>query len=159
MSFSTEFQRHEAGQSSFLARLADKCVSIGVSPKKAAEYLGGFLMLTAIYYFYFVRDARENVCPPDETITFAQLGVLMLKFFICTSWPFVLVAFLDSEWSGKDAGNLFLAAYLFTNFLWYLKTGCAPCIFAASFRIIPYVFCAMMAHALGTARHRARKAL
>jgi hypothetical protein len=139
----------------FSGRLADKLLPFGVSPKKAVEYLCLFVVLTVIYYCYFVRDAQANMCPVDDTVTFARLGVLILKFFVFTSWPFVLAAAFDSEWTGKDAGNLFLAAYLFTNVLWYHKTHCAFCIFAASFRIIPYVFCAMIAHGLGTLRHRA----
>jgi len=137
--------------------LAGRLASIGLSPKKAVEYLALFVVLTGIYYFYFVRDARENACPTDDPISFAQLGVLILKFLFFTSWPFALVAFWDAQWSSKDAGYLFLAAYLFTNFLWYLKTGCAPCILAASFRIVPYCFCALVAHSLGAARHRKEK--
>jgi hypothetical protein len=136
--------------------LADRLASIGVSPKKAVEYLALFVVLTGIYYFYFVRDARENACPTDDPVSFAQLGVLILIFLFFTSWPFALVAFWDSEWTSKDAGHLFLAAYIGTNILWYHKTHCAFCIFAASFRIVPYCFCALVAHGLGTWRHRSR---
>ena len=138
------------------ARIDGFFVSRGVSPKKAVEYLALFAVLTGIYYFYFVRDARENACPSDDAITFAQLGGLILKFLFFTSWPFALVAFLDSEWSSKDAGYLFLAAYLGTNVLWYHKTHCLPCIFAASIRIVPYCFCALVAHGLGAWRHGSR---
>ena len=138
----------------FPARVADKLASIGLPPKKAAEYLAMFVVLTVIYYCYFVRDAKANSCPVDETITLSQLGLLTLKFLAFTGWPFALMAVCDAEWRSKDAGNVFLAAYLFTNVLWYHKTHCAFCIFAASFRIIPYVFCALVAHSLGALRHR-----
>ena len=137
--------------------LAGRLASIGLSPKKAVEHLALFVVLTGIYYFYFVRDARENACPTDDPISFAQLGVLILKFLCFTSWPFAVVAFWDAEWSSKDAGHVFLASYLFTNVLWYHKTHCAFCIFAASFRIVPYCFCALVAHAVGAWRHRNRK--
>jgi hypothetical protein len=153
----TDFSTEGELPKTLLARLAEKIESCGVSPKKALEYLALFAVMTAIYYFYFVRDARANACPPDDTITFAQLGVLILKFLVCTSWPFAVVAFWDYEWTSKDAGYLFLAAYIGTNILWYHKTHCAFCIFAASFRIVPYCFCALVAHALGTWRHGTRR--
>jgi hypothetical protein len=135
-------------------QLAAKLAAIGVSPKKAVEYVAMFTVLTVIYYCYFVHDAKANACPADETITLSQLGILTLKFIALAGWPFALMAALDAGWRSKDAGNVFLAAYLATNVLWYHKTHCAFCIFAASFRIIPYVFCALVAHSLGALRHR-----
>ena len=153
----TEFSADNHLSKTLPARLAEKLECLGVSPKKAVEYLALFVVLTGIYYFYFVRDARENTCPTDDPITFAQLGVLILKFLFFTSWPFAIVAFWDAEWTSKNAGHVFLASYIFTNVLWYHKTHCAFCIFAASFRIVPYCFCALVAHTLGTARHRKEK--
>ncbi|MFO1487695.1 MAG: hypothetical protein U1F65_04380 [Verrucomicrobiota bacterium] len=150
----TEFQARDPLAALLPGWFTNACASIDVSPKKAVEYLGLLALLTGIYYCYFVRDAKLAMCPPDETISFGELGGLMLKFFLLTSWPFAVVACCDAEWDAKDAGNIFLAAYLLTNVLWYFKTGCAPCIFAAAFRIIPYVFCAMIAHGLGSVRHR-----
>jgi hypothetical protein len=134
------------------ARLADKLQSFGLSPKRTLEHLTMFTVLTVIYYCYFVRDAKANTCP-DIEITLTQLGVLMLKFLVFSGWPFAVMAAYDSGWRSKDAGNVFLVSYIVTSILWYHKTGCAFCIFAASFRIIPYVFCAWMAHSLGSIRH------
>jgi hypothetical protein len=129
---------------SFLARL-----KTSVSRKKALEYLGMFVLLTVVYYCYFVRDAQVNASSPVIKIEPGQLIPLMVRFLVLTSWPFTLMAFFDSTWRSKDAGNVFLYAWLATNVLWYHKTGCAFCIFAAAFHIIPYLLCACVAHGFG----------
>jgi hypothetical protein len=142
---------------SFSSRLFEKLASLPASRKKALEYVGLFVVLTAIYYCYFVRGASANACGTDTEITLTQLGVLMLKFFVFTGWPFAVLAFFDSTWRSRDAGNVFLASYITTNVFWYFKTGCGFCIFAAWFRIVPYILCAWLAHGLGAVRHRRRR--
>jgi len=139
------------------ARLAGIMEFLGVSPKKALEYLAMVAVLTVIYYCYIVSDAKENACPTDVTVSLGQLGVIMLKFLVFTGWPFALLAAGDAGWRSQDAGNVFLVAYIGANILFYHRTGCAYCIYAAAFRIIPYVFCAWVAHRLGTLRHRWRR--
>jgi hypothetical protein len=71
-------------------------------------------------------------------------------------WPFALVAAFDPAWRSQDAGNVFLAAYLGANVVWFHHTGCGFCIFAASFRTIPIVSGALIAHKLGSLRHYPR---
>jgi hypothetical protein len=136
-------------------RLAEELESRGVSPNKAFEYLVLFVALTAIYYFYFMRDWKPYICNP-ETLHPFDLPLLMLKFLIFTAWPFALVAAFDSNWSSKDAGNIFLAAYAAGCLLFLHKTGCGFCAFGMAVRAIPYVFCAWVAHGLGALRHRFR---
>lgn len=138
----------------FLSGLYEKLASLPASRKKALEYMSLFAVLTSIYYCYFVRGASANACPADTVITPPQLGVLMLKFFVFTGWPFAVLAFFDSTWRSRDAGNVFLASYITTNALWYFKTGCGFCIYAAWFRIVPYILCAWLAHGLGALRYR-----
>ena len=138
------------------ARLAEKIEFIGVPRKKALEYLALFVVLGAIYYCDLTRDWKHSLSCPDQVIMFSELPMIMLKFLAFTAWPFALVAGLDPTWRSKDAGNVFLAAYMAANVLWFHKTGCGFCICAASFRIIPFVFCAMIAHGLGAWRHRSR---
>lgn len=150
----TEFRTENDLSGSAAPGLTGVLETFGLSPKKALQYLAVITTLTVIYFCYFVRDAKANACPPEQTITFMELGWLMVKFLVLTSWPFAVIAALESEWNGKDAGRVFLAAYGITNVLWYFKTGCAPCIFAAAFQIIPYTLCALLAHGLGTLRHR-----
>ena len=120
-----------------------------ISKKKALEYLGMFALLTVIYYCYFVRDARINAVSPIMEVTSGLAIVLMLKFFLFTGWPFLFMSFFDATWRSKDAGNVFLLSWIATNVLWYHQTGCAFCIFAASFKIFPYALCAWVAHGLG----------
>lgn len=148
----TEFRAHDGLFRPLFSRLADKLVSCGLSPKRTLEHIAMFTVLTVIYYCYFVRDAKPNTCPNIE-ITLTQLGVLMLKFLAFTSWPFALMAALDSGWRNKDGGNVFLAAYIFTNILWYHRTHCAFCIFASAMRVVPYAICACIAHAVGSLRY------
>ena len=138
------------------ARLAEKMESIGVSPKKALEYLALFAVLAIIYYCDLMRGWKQSLCSPDQVILFSELPVILLKHFVFTAWPFALVAGLDPTWRSKDAGNVFLAAYVVANVFWFRKTGCGFCVFAAAFRVIPFVFCAMIAHGLGTWRHGSR---
>lgn len=127
------------------------------SRKRALEYLGMFAVLTVIYYCYFVRDAGANAVSPVMEIEPGQLIPLMLKFLVFTSWPFTLMAFFDCSWRSKDAGNVFLLSWLATNVLWYHQTGCAFCIFSASFHILPYVVCACVAHGFGVLYCRSRR--
>ncbi|HTR41999.1 MAG TPA: hypothetical protein VMH87_10330 [Pseudomonadales bacterium] len=124
-------------------------LKLPVSRKKAVEYLGMFTLLTIIYYCYFVRDARVNDSSPIMVVTPGEFSVVMVKFFLFTGWPFLFLSYFDSSWRSKDAGNVFLLAWIATNVLWYHQTGCAFCIFSASFKIIPYALCAWIAHGLG----------
>lgn len=140
------------------ARLSEKIESLGLPRKKALEYAGMFVALTVIYYCYYLRDWKQNTCRPETTVvTIPELGVLMLKFLAFTAWPFALMAGFDSTWRSKDAGNVFLAAYVAGNVWFYHRTHCGFCIFAAAFRIIPYVFCAWLAHGIGAWVHRIRR--
>jgi hypothetical protein len=124
-------------------------VRLKMPKKKALEYLGMFALLTVIYYCYFVRDAKANAISPVMEMTYSELIVIMVQFLVLTSWPFTLMSFFDSTWRSKDAGNVFLFSWIATNLLWYHQTGCAFCIFAASFKVIPYALCAWVAHGLG----------
>lgn len=137
-----------------LARLIEKMPSARVSRKRALEYAGMFAVLTVIYYCYFVRDAQVNASSPVIVIEPGQFIPIMLRFFVLTSWPFTLMAFFDPTWRSKDSGNVFLWSWIVTNLLWYHKTGCAFCIFTASFHIIPYLLCACVAHGFGVLYRR-----
>ena len=77
-------------------------LKLSVSRKKALEYLGMFALLTAIYYCYFVRDAKLNDSSPVMAVTYSQLAVIMARFLIATSWPFTFMAFFDSTWRSRD---------------------------------------------------------
>jgi hypothetical protein len=135
------------------ARLAEK---MGVSPKKAWEYLALFVVLGTIYYCDLTWARNNSLSCPDQVILFSELPLIFIKYFLYTAWPFALVAAFDPAWRSKDAGNVFLAAYVAANALWFHHTGCGFCVFAAAFRVIPFVFCAMIAHSLGAWRHRSR---
>ena len=137
----------------FLSGFNQKMASLPASRKKALEYVGLFAVLTAIYYCYFVRGSMANAGGTDTEMTLSQAGAFMLKFFVFTGWPFAILAFSDSTWRGKDAGNVFLASYIASNALWYFKTGCGICIFATWFRIVPYILCACLAHGIGALRY------
>jgi hypothetical protein len=146
---------HSVGETpkTFLSGFYERIASLPASRRKALEYVGLFAVLTAIYYWSFVRGVTTNVGSTDAEITLSQAGVLMLKFFVFTGWPFAVLAFFDSTWRGRDAGNAFLASYIATNALWYFKTGCGVCIFSIWFRIIPYILCACLAHGVGALRY------
>ena len=81
-----------------------------------------FAVLTVVYYCYFVYAAKANTCAPVTVITLSYIGVLALKTFIFTAWPFALMAGYDPAWRSKDAGNVFLATYIAANVLWYHRT-------------------------------------
>lgn len=129
--------------------LAEKLESIGVSPKKAWEYAGMFLVLCPIYYFYLLRGYQQARCSPEVHITLTQLALAMIKFTLFSAWPFVVVAAYDGSWRSKDAGNVFLAAYAAALVLWMHKIGCGFCAFGAAAQAIPYIFCAWVAHGVG----------
>ena len=141
---------------SFTTRVAVKIQSFGLSPRKALEYLVMFVVLGAFIYFDLARGYRANNSGMDRIIMFSDLPMIFLQYFLLTSWPFGLVAAYDSTWTTKDAGNVFLAAYIAGNAVWFLHTGCGICIFAASFRAIPFLIGGMIAHSLGAWRHHSR---
>lgn len=142
----------------FPARLAEKIESFGVSPKKALEFLALFVALGTIYYCDLNRGYQQAACAPERDIYFSDLPLIFLKYFLCTAWPFALVAAFDPTWRSQDAGNVFLAAYIGANVVWFQHTGCGFCILAASFRTIPLVLGAMLAHKLGNWLHRSKMA-
>jgi hypothetical protein len=152
----TDFPAGDELPKTFPARLAWKIESFGVSPKKAWEYLALFVVLGTIYYYDLNRGYQPGACAPERDIYFSDLPLIFLKYFLYTAWPFAIVAAFDPTWRSKDAGNVFLAAYVGANVVWFHHTGCGFCILAASFRTIPLVFSAMIAHKLGNWRHRSR---
>lgn len=153
----TDFPAGREPLKAFPARVAEKIESLGVSPKKALEYVALFVVLGTIYYCDLTRGYKEGTCSTeDRVIYFFDLPLIFLKHFLYTAWPFALMAFFDRTWRSQDAGNVFLAAYIGANVVWYHHTGCGFCILAASFRTIPFVFCALIAHGLGAWRHRSR---
>ena len=139
------------------ARLVAKIESLGVSPKKAMAYLAMFVVLGTIYYCDLMRGYQQSACNTTERVVyFSDLPLIFLKYFLYTAWPFAIVAALDPTWRSKDAGNVFLAAYIGANVVWFHHTGCGFCILAASCRILPLAFGALIAHKLGCWRHRSR---
>jgi hypothetical protein len=140
----------------FPARLVEKMESIGVSPKKALEYLAMFVVLGVVYYCYLIHGWKQNASNPDQIITLSDVPGILLKYFVVTAWPFALVAGLDPTWRSKDAGNVLLAAYVAAYVFWYHQTGCGFCLLAASFRTTPFILSALIAHSLGAWRHRSR---
>ena len=141
------------------ARLAAKLESFGVSPKKALEYAALFVVLGTIYYCDLTRGYQQSAHNTAErVIYFSDLPLIFLKYFLYAAWPFAIMAAYDSTWTTKDAGNAFLAAYIGANVVWFHHTGCGFCIFAASFRTIPFLLGGMIAHRLGAWRHRSRLA-
>ena len=152
----TDFPADGELPKTFPARLAGKIESFGVSPKKALEYAALFVVLGSLYYYDLNRGYQQNACAPERDIYFSDLPLIFLKYFICTAWPFAIVAAYDPTWRNKDAGNVFLAAYIGANVVWFHHTGCGFCILAASVRTIPLAFGALIAHRLGNWRHRSR---
>jgi len=116
-----------------------------------------FTGLTVLYYFYFVYDAKTTGGATTTIITLPLIASFTLKTFAFTAWPFALLAALDPDWRNQDAANVLLAAYITANVIWYHRTGCAFCLLPASFKVIPYVFCAWVAHSLGALRFRAAR--
>src|SRR3977135_1575931 len=119
----------------FPARLASKNESLGGYPKKALGDVALFVVLGIIYYCDLTRARNSSLRDPDQVIYFSDLPLIFLKYFLYTAWPFALVAAFDATWRSKDAGNVFLAAYIAANVVWYKHTGCAFCVLGASFRI------------------------
>jgi hypothetical protein len=141
---------------SFPTRMAVKIQSVGLSPKKAFEYLAMLVVLGAFMYFDLARGYRDHTGAMDRIMMLSDWPLIFLKYSLLTAWPFGLAAAFDSTWTTKDAGNAFLAAYLTTNAVWFLHTGCGLCIFAASFRAIPFLLGGMIAHSLGACWRRSR---
>jgi len=157
MPINTNFPTGGGLPKTWRARLAERIESFGLSPKKTLEYLALIVVLGTIYYCDLTRgyvQSNHNTTP--QIIELTDLPLIFLKYFLYTAWPFALVAAYDPAWRSKDAGNAFLAAYIVANIVWFHRTGCGFCIFAASFRTIPYVFGAMIAHRLGAWRHRSQ---
>jgi hypothetical protein len=140
------------------ARLAEKLESVGVSPQRFWEYAAMILVLGVIYYCDLTRGRAQAACnTTEQVISFSDLLLIFVKYFLYTAWPFALVACFDATWTSQDAGHVFVAAYIGANAVWFHHTGCGFCVFAAAFRIIPIVFCALLAHNLGAWRHCRRR--
>jgi hypothetical protein len=150
----TDFSSAGGLPKTFPARLAEKMTSIGVSPKKALEYLTLFVVLGIIYYCDLNRGYQQGTCNAERDIHFSDLPLIFLKYFLYTAWPFAIVAAFDPTWRSQDAGNVFLAAYIGANVVWFHHTGCGFCILAVSFRTVPLAFGGLIAHRLGHWRHR-----
>ncbi len=129
------------------ARIAERIQNIEPLQRKVLESLGLLLILGIIYSVYLQELWSIPVCR-EVALDFAYLMVL-LKFLVLTGWPFVLLACLDDTWSSKDAGRVFLAAFLATNAYWMHKYHHSFCPYSFAFEIFPYVFSASVGHAIG----------
>ena len=131
-------------------RITERIQSIEPLRRKALESLG-LLMILGIIYSVYLRELWSVPVCRDVALDFSYLLVL-LKFLVLTGWPFALMAFLDETWSSKDAGRVFLAAFITTNAFWMHKYHHRFCPFSFAFEIFPYVFSASVAHAIGAWR-------
>jgi len=138
------------------ARFLEKLELLGVPRRKALEYASLFVVLGGLYYLDLLRDYKEAACTPVRTVTPYTLFMIYLECFLCTAWPFAIVAGFDGTWRSKDAGNVFLAGYVAANVLWYRHTDCGFCIIGGAFRVIPLALGALTAHGIGARLNRLR---
>jgi hypothetical protein len=139
------------------ARIADRLQSMDPLPRKTFESLALFVILGTIYSVYLQALWSIPICR-NVSLDFAYVLVL-LKFLVLTGWPFALMALLDETWASNDAGRVFLATFITTNAFWMHKYSHTFCPFSFAFEIFPYIFSAMVAHAIGSRRqpsHAAR---
>ncbi len=134
--------------------MAERLQSLEALRRKVLESVVLFLVLATIYSVYLKALWSIPACRYID-LDFAYLLVL-LKFLALTGWPFALVAFLDNTWSSKDAGRVFLAAFITTNAFWMHHYHHSFCPFSFAFEIFPYVFSAVVGHALGAWRLTSR---
>jgi hypothetical protein len=133
------------------SRMVDRIQEVEPWRRKVVESVGLLLVLGIIYSVYLKALWSIPVCRVVE-LDAAYLLVL-LKFLMLTGWPFALLAFLDDSWRSKDAGRIFLAAFLTANAYWMHKYHHSFCQYSFAFEIFPYVFSALVGHAIGAAVH------
>lgn len=127
--------------------VAGRMEALGLFPRKAVEHLAMLAVLWFIYSSYVKASLVRTACPEVKFDAAFMLG--MAKFAFFTGWPFALIAFLDREWSDRDAGMIFLAVYAATNLYWVNRFHCSICPYAAPFQLLPYVFGALIGHKAG----------
>jgi hypothetical protein len=135
----------------FPARMAGKVGAMGLLQRKALEYTVLFIALWLIYSIYLKSSLQNTACAVIN-VNLALLPV-MLKFLFFTGWPFALLAGLDRTWNSKNAGHVFLAAYISTNIFWIHRYGGLFCPFSLPLRLLPYILGAVIGHKVGSWRH------
>jgi hypothetical protein len=109
-----------------------------------------FVILGTIYSFYLQKLWSVPACA--DVVIDVSYGLVLLKFIVLTGWPFALLPFLDETWTSKDAGRVFLVAFVTTNVFWMHKYHHNFCPFSFAFEVFPYVFSAIVGNATGTFR-------
>lgn len=136
------------------ARIVGRLQNVDPLRRKLLQSAAMLVVLGTIYSVYL--QALWSI--PECRVIVLNLAYLLvlLKFVALTGWPFALMAFLDETWSSKDAGLVFLAAFISTNTFWMHKYHHAFCPYAFAFEIFPYVFSATVGQAIGSRSHMLR---
>lgn len=119
-------------------------------PRKAMESAILFVVLGTVYSIYLKSLWSVPAC--DYIQLDLSLVPVLLKFLLCTGWPFMLLAILDETWTSKDAGHVFLAIFTVTNLFWMHWYHHTFCPFSFATQMFPYVFGASVGHAIGAWR-------
>src|SRR5262249_19146711 len=117
------------------SRMAEKLEALGEVPRKVVEFAAVFTFLGSIYTYYLKSrmESAGGVIAVDATLLLA-----LLKFFALTGGPLAVVTWLDARWRDQDTAIVCLAAYFASNIYWAHRIGCAPCVFAMAYMLVPH---------------------
>jgi hypothetical protein len=111
------------------------------------QHLGLFVVLCLIYSSY-LRDLLDSRDAAPVPLTFGMI----LKFLLCTGWPFAVIAYIDDRWRALDCARAMSAAFVVCIVIWFYKYGVtcsrAPPIFFTLFFVS-----AALSHRIGTWHH------
>ena len=132
------------------ARIAKRIERIEPLRRKLGEYAVLFAVLVTVYSFPLQKLWSVPACA--DVVIDISFGLVLLEFLVFTGWPFALLPLLDETWNSKDAGRVFLVAFITTNAFWMHKYHHNFCPFSFAFEVFPYVFAAIVGNAFGTFR-------
>jgi hypothetical protein len=124
---------------------------LGITWRKASEYLGLFCFLLAIYWLCISSYVRFIDAEPPSGYGFGDLIKPLIGTCLISAFPFGALAYRDKTWRSNDAARVIIA----TGMAVYMGLSLQydrVCLYfvAVLLAMVPFVLCAQCAHKIGT---------
>jgi hypothetical protein len=126
--------------------LYELCGTIGITRRKAFQYLGLFCFLVVIYAMG-LPDYLTRIKADIGDATVGNLFGPLVKFAVVSALPLGMLAYSDQSWRSSDAAPVCLTAWGAVSICLSSKY---PCLAAVGFPFLPFILAALLAHGVGT---------
>jgi hypothetical protein len=124
---------------------------LGITWRKASQYLGLFCFLLVIYWFCISQYVRFIDAEPPNGYGFGDLMKPLIGTCLISAFPFGVLAYRDKAWRSGDGARVIVGAGMavYTRLSFQYDRVCLYFV-AVLLALVPFILCAQLAHKIGT---------